>query len=121
MQDLGWNQSELARRCDKLLPEPTKGQVQNIEFGRDRISRYIRGLTIPRPESLPILAKALGCEEQDLLPPMAVPAAGDIAGRPPFEIVAVDSLRVSVHINRTLSMATATKIAALVQEEDAGK
>lgn len=118
MQDLGWNQSELARRCNELLPAPHKGQIQNLEFGRDRISRYVRGLTIPRPESLPIVARALGCEEKDLLPPMAFPSAGDPTTRPPFEIIAVDNQRVSISVNRTVTMATAMKIAELLQSED---
>lgn len=116
MQDLGWNQSELARRCSKLLPKADKGQKQNLDFGRDRISRYIRGQTLPRPESLPIIARALGCEESDLLPPLAVPTAP--GERPAYRMEAVGAGRVALHINRTMTQETAFAMIKLLDKED---
>ena len=116
MQERGWNQSELARRCAKIMPRPSKGQRQNLDFGRDRISHYVRGISMPRPESLAVLAKALGCEESELIPPMAVPSA---EGRsPPFEMMAVGADRVALRVNRTVRLDTANKIIALLAKED---
>jgi transcriptional regulator with XRE-family HTH domain len=116
MQERGWNQSELARRCAQLMPKAAKGQKQNVDFGRDRISHYVRGISMPRPESLTVLAKALGCAESDLLPPMSVPSAG--AEAPPFEMTSVGGDRVALRINRTVTLNTANKIIALLQKED---
>jgi transcriptional regulator with XRE-family HTH domain len=114
MQKLNWNQSELARHCAKQLAKPAPGQKQNLDFGRDRISRYCRGLTLPRPESLPLLAKALGCEESDLLPAMSVPSA---AKKPPsFDMRPAGGDHVYLTIYRKVTMATATKIINLLTE-----
>lgn len=76
MAEKGWNQSELARQASRWLPRPTKGQKQGIVVGRDLISNYIRGETLPRPPILVALAKALDCTETDLLAPRSVPSAG---------------------------------------------
>lgn len=120
LMELGWNQSELARRVAKLLPKADKSQIQNLDFGRDRISRYCRAKTMPRPESMPYLAQALGMKESDLIP-ASVPAIGNSGGeRPAFEMRATDEGRVSLHINRTLTLSTATKIIELLSKEDRG-
>jgi transcriptional regulator with XRE-family HTH domain len=74
MIQLGWNQSELSRRAEAYLPKPAKGQVQGHSLGRDRISSYIRGKYLPRPEGLEAIAKALQREPADLLPPKGVPS-----------------------------------------------
>ena len=49
----GWNQSELARKCD---------------LGRDSISQYVRGRSIPTPGNLNKLAGILGVEATTLFP-----------------------------------------------------
>lgn len=116
MQRKGWNQSELARACDKLLPKPVKGQLQNLKFGRDTISHYVRGVSMPRPERLAILAQALGVEQDDLVPPLGVPSAG--GDRPAFQMSSAGEGRVFLSINRTMSMALAMKITQMLNEED---
>lgn len=114
MQDKNWNQSDLARACDKLLPKATKGQLQNIKFGRDTISHYVRGVSLPRPERLYIIAKALGVQQEDLMPPLGVPAAGRIA----FKMESAGEGRVFLSVNRTMTQKLAFKITALLAEED---
>ena len=49
----GWNQSELARKCD---------------LGRDSISQYVRGRSIPTPGNLNKLAGILGVDATTLFP-----------------------------------------------------
>jgi transcriptional regulator with XRE-family HTH domain len=51
--ELGITQSELARRAG---------------LGRDSISQYIRGRSIPTPVNLGLLAKGLGVKAEDLYP-----------------------------------------------------
>lgn len=116
MQQKGWNQSELARACDKLLPKPAKGQIQNLTFGRDTISHYVRGVSMPRPERLAIIARALGVEQDDLMPPLGVPSAG--GDRPAFQMSSAGDGRVFLSINRTMSMQLAMKITGMLNEED---
>lgn len=119
MQAKGWNQSELARACEKHLPKASKGQIQNLNFGRDRISHYVRGVSLPRPESLAVIAKALGVEQDELMPPLGVPSAG--GDRPAFQMQSAGDGRVFLSINRTMSMALAMQIAGLLNEEDGQK
>ena len=112
--ELGWNQSELARRASEHLPKPAKGQKQGHRVGRDQISHYSRGISLPRPEILRALAKGLGCEPKDLVP-AGVPSTATPAA---FRMTQLDSGRVQLTINRVVSFETATKIVALLAEED---
>lgn len=59
MMDKGFSQSELARVASLQLGK---------HFGRDSVSQYIRGETLPNPERLAALARALGVSDEDLLP-----------------------------------------------------
>ena len=110
----GWNQSELARRASDWLPEPAAGQKQGHKIGRDQVSHYSRGISLPRPEVLAALAKALGIEPRELMP-AAVPSTASPAA---FRMVSVDDGRVQLTVNRVVSMQTATKIVTLLSEED---
>jgi hypothetical protein len=65
----GWNQSELVRRATMLMPRPAKGQMQGLKIGRDAIWQYCRGRSLPRPEALDVIAKALGMAPDELMPP----------------------------------------------------
>jgi hypothetical protein len=48
---------------------PSHGQLQGRSFGRDNISNYIRGETLPRSPALAVMARVLECSPSDLLPP----------------------------------------------------
>lgn len=113
MVERGWNQSELARRAGTHLPKPIKGQIQRLGFHRDLISRYVRGVTIPRPEGLAALARALSVEESALLP-----QAGDLPTSSPQAMKTLPDGRVHYQLNRSMSAKTAFKISALLAEED---
>lgn len=115
MIELGWNQSELARRATACMAKGI-GATSRKEFIRDRISHYVRGIRMPRPEGLAVLAKALGVQPADLVPPGGVPYAGKTP--PAFEMRTAEEGRVLLRLNRTMSMKTAVKISALLAEED---
>ena len=53
MQQKGWNQSELAKRAD---------------MGRDSVSTYIRGRSVPSPQNLEKLSNALNVKPEELYP-----------------------------------------------------
>ncbi len=63
----GWNQTELAK-----FAAPFTSQRK---FGRDNISCYERGVTLPGPKHLHALARALGVQETDLLPSRGMPSS----------------------------------------------
>lgn len=115
MIQLGWNQSELSRRAEGYLPKPAKGQVQGHSLGRDRISSYVRGKYLPRPDALEALAKALQCKASDLLPPGGVPSVSE---GPLMEMTSIDGKRVAIRLNRVVSSKTAGEIMNLLAKED---
>lgn len=104
MTGKGWNQSELARRAD---------------LNRDAISTYVRGRVLPTPVSLQALAKALGVAPDELLP-NHVESAID-ADQPAFEMKVSPSApnMAWLRVNRLVSVATAVKVAELLQDDDA--
>lgn len=110
----GWNQSELARRASEVLPKPARGQKQGRKVGRDQISHYSRGVSMPRPEVLNALAKALGLEPADLLPPN-VPST---ATPPALRITQIDDANVQLTINRAVPLTLAMEIVAILAKED---
>lgn len=118
MIQLGWNQSDLARYASDHLPKTRSGKIQGHAIGRDRISSYIRGLYLPRPEALVVLARALECLPEDLLPPSAsVPSVVAEEG-PLMEFKGVGDHRVAIRLNRVVSEKTALAIHTLLAEED---
>lgn len=58
--DRGWTQTELARRASQFSEKP---------ITRDRISKYSLGHSLPGKPHLAAISKALGVEQDDLLPP----------------------------------------------------
>jgi len=116
MIELGWNQTELSRRVTASLPKPSEGQVQGRSVGRDRISSYIRGKYLPRPDALEAIAKTLKCKPSDLLPPAGVPSV--VKEAPIAEFKLLDGQRYGIRLNRVVSQRTATAIMNLLSEED---
>ena len=116
----GWNQTELARRVTALLPKPSDGQVQGRAVGRDRISSYIRGKYLPRPEALESIAKALKCKPSDLLPAEKVPSIIVRDDSPLSDFKMLPDGRYYIRLNRVVSQRTATAIMTLLSEENGG-
>jgi len=102
MLSRGWNQSELARQAG--LP-------------RDSVSTYIRGVALPTPKSLSALAEALGLPSTDLLP-NAVETRSEVED-PSLEITVLPSSpnTARIRVNRLVSLATATRIAELINAD----
>ena len=114
--DKGWNQSELARRATDFLPKAMKGQKQGHKIGRDQISHYSRGISMPRPEYMLAIAKALGCEPKELVPAAGVPST--VSNPPSLSLADIGADRVFLRINRAVSSTTAMRIVGLLAKED---
>jgi transcriptional regulator with XRE-family HTH domain len=99
----GWRQSDLARATG---------------IGKDSISHYIRGRSLPSPKALDSMAKALGVSVTDLLP--NAPAAAMDEELPAIELrqAAGHPELVWLRVNRAMSFATAAKIIDLLRADD---
>ncbi len=102
--DKGWNQADLARAA---------------EIGRDAVSTYVRGRSLPTPLNLRKIADALGVEGESLLP-NAVENAVD-NDLPSFEMreAAGHPGRCWVRVNRLLTFRQALAIAHVLDAEPA--
>ena len=109
MQAKGWTQSELARQS---------------EMGRDSVSSYVRGRSMPGPLHLSRIAKALDCTTEDLLPGLTAAtsarpgSAGDDAL--PLEIRQVAGVQVWLRLARPVTMSQATRIMEILGEGPTG-
>lgn len=102
MVEKGWNQSELARRA---------------ELTRDSVSTYVRGASLPTPQSLKKLAEALGTTPEALLPNY-VEGAID-AANPSFEMKVSPSRPTEawLRVDQAVTTETALEIAKLLNAD----
>ncbi len=105
LNDKGWNQSDLARAAD---------------IGRDSVSVYLRGKSLPGPKHLTSISKALGVEANDLLPGVEdAPTARN--GLTAMEITQTSAAgRVWLKINRSVSLRQLQAIIGVLDSEPAG-
>lgn len=91
------NQSDLARKSG---------------LGRDSISQYVRGRSVPTPQNLEKMAEALGIEPDDLFPNYSAQAIA--IEDPTFQLRAVDgdSSQMWLTINQRVSTAKAMAVMA---------
>lgn len=98
MVEKGWNQSDLARAAAKFMPDKT--------FNRDNISLYVRGQQLPGPIRLKALCKALGVDQNDLIPAGAVATVDD--NSPPLSLRpmgnGIDWLQVNMAVPHDVAM-----------------
>lgn len=92
MVNKGWNQSELARRAALHMPDK--------KFGRDNVSNYIRGTSMPGPTHLNALARALGVQAKELVPARGMPSADDKA--PPLDVKDLTDGRAWLRVNQAV-------------------
>lgn len=104
MIDRGWRQADMARHAG--LP-------------RNAISVYLRGASLPSPESLKALAKALDMEPGVLLPNYTESAIDRDNPELEFRVSPADPKKAWLRINRLVSTALAIKIMGLIESEDA--
>lgn len=102
----GWNQSDLARAAD---------------IGRDSVSVYLRGKSLPGPKHLTSISKALGVEPDDLLPGVedAATARGGLAAMEITQTTAAG--RVWLKVNRSVSLKQLAEIIRILDSEPAGE
>lgn len=103
MLDKGWRQADLARQAG--LP-------------RNAISVYLRGASLPNPDSTKALAKAFDMDPAILLPNYTESAIERDNPEIEFRVSPADPKKAWLRINRLVSTSTAIKIMALIEAED---
>ena len=101
MIDKGWNQSELARRAG---------------FGRDNVSAYIRGISMPGPLHLNALANALNVKPEEIMPSKGMPSVDDVI--PAMDVRDVGKGLAWLRINQAVEWDTAIKIMQMLKSDD---
>lgn len=106
MIDKGWNQSDLARQAAKHMP--------NKNFGRDNVSKYLKGSSMPNPLRLAALSKALGAEPEALMPSVRGRLDAAMDAGTPFEMRAEGRNTAWVRVNQRVPLDVAMKIMNLL-------
>lgn len=104
LAERGWNGSELARQAGKHMADG--------KFGRDMVSKYLRGIAMPYPSSLTALCRALRCKPEDLVPPEAYSSVDTVA--PEIDMQAAGDGTAWLRINKRVPFAIAAQVIALL-------
>ena len=99
MMEKGWTQSDLSRASG---------------VGRDSISNYIRGKTVPTPQNLQKLADALGVDGADLYPNFSLKASALDMPAVQTRILPSDPKFMYLEVNCKLPTDVALEIQALI-------
>ena len=106
MIEKGWRQSDLARASG--LP-------------RNAISVYLRGASLPNPDSTKALAKAFDMDPGVLLPNYTESAIERDNPEIDFRVSPADPKKAWLRVNRLVHTSTALKIMALLEADDANQ
>lgn len=98
------NQSQLAREAAEHMDDGS--------FSRDSVSKYVRGLNVPRPKHLKALSKALGVTTDELLPGGAMPYEGPT---PPLDVREAGDGYAWLHVNQKVPWDIALQVLTLVK------
>lgn len=101
MIENGWNQSELARRAG---------------VGRDNISAYIRGISMPGPVMLHKIAEALQMKPEEILPSRAMPSIDQVV--PALDVRDVGKGLAWLRINQAVPWEDAIQIMNILKSDD---
>jgi transcriptional regulator with XRE-family HTH domain len=102
MLEKGWTQSDLSRQA---------------KLGRDSISTYVRGRSVPTPQNLEKLAKALSVTPEELYPNYSANAAA--IDEPVFQVKQVndDSGQMWLTINMKVDAEKAVKVMQILNDK----
>jgi transcriptional regulator with XRE-family HTH domain len=117
MMDKGLTQSDVA---SQIWGKTTNTKGHTVAKGRDRISEYVRGNSVPEPRNLRRLADVLGVTVEQLAPERA----GSVLDRddPALKMSAAAGQpgHVHLHINQTVPLGVAAEIIRLIGQSPAG-
>jgi transcriptional regulator with XRE-family HTH domain len=109
MTEKGWNQSDMARAAAKFMPDK--------KFNRDNISLYVRGSQLPGPVRLKALCRALGVEQDALMPAGAVATVDE--NSPPLALRPLGNGNDWLQVNQAVPHDVAMQIMVLLGQVSA--
>jgi len=112
---------EFGRRLYKIMLDKRLNQSDIARLsglGRDSVSQYIRGRSVPTPQNLEKLAEALNLQPNDLFPNYAAQAV--ISEQPTFQIKSVEHEPESMWliVNTKVSAVKAVQIMQILNDKD---
>jgi hypothetical protein len=112
--DRGMTQSDLARKVWNETRIDNRGF--DTVVGKDRVSSWVRGRSMPEPHNLIKIAKALNMAVEDLAPNLTASAIEQEAPEIQITIIHNHPNKVLVKLNKIVPFDIATKIMNLVNE-----
>jgi len=113
MQDKGMSQSDLARALWGSMDTKQGPAARN----RDRISKYLQGVSMPDGNTLKLLCAALGVTEEALAPSVVGAQLGKSFPTIRLTVVSGAPELAHVTINTTVRVAVALKLIAVLNEQ----
>ncbi len=115
--DVGMNQSDLARAIWGLSKNTTDHRGYLVQYGRDRVSSYVRGKALPVHATLLKIADVLKCAPGDLLPgATTLETSAKTIPKMAIHDVPNKNGYAFVQINQEMPLHVAMKIGALLAE-----
>jgi hypothetical protein len=107
LNDKGWRQTDLWRALKSDLGE------ESAPAGRDNVSKWVRGLTLPREAKVrEAVCRVLG--KEDLFP-------AQNTDPPPFTLKQLANGQVWVTLDMEFSMSDALELTSLIKQQQQGK
>jgi transcriptional regulator with XRE-family HTH domain len=113
LNERGLTQSDLARLIWGDAPPGKTGRV--LAKNRDRISKYLQGTILPDGKTVAVLAAALRCQPEDLIPPIVGSRSDRENPELSMTIIAGHRDKVHLTINVVVDLCTALEMASLLQ------
>lgn len=110
---------EFAKRLYKIIVARnlTQSEVARLaEVGRDSISQYVRGMSIPKPRTLVKIAEALKVEPEELFPNYQAASVEEELPEQNFKGVTGDPEHMWVRLNIKLPKAKALEVMRIINE-----
>ena len=108
---------EFAKRLYKIIVARnlTQSEVARLaEIGRDSISQYVRGMSIPKPRTLVKIAEALKVEPEELFPNYQAASVEEELPEQNFKGVTGDPEHMWVRLNIKLPKAKALEVMRII-------
>lgn len=115
MLELGMSQADLARAA---FGETTDNRGYTVARGRDRISSYLHGKSLPDPVNLQKLADALGMSPESLAPDITAATVDRENPEVALTAIAGHSDKVLLRVNKLVPLALAAQIVTLISNAE---
>lgn len=107
----GWSQSDLAA---EIWGRTKDKRGYDVAKGRDRISVYLQGKSVPDPKNLARIAKALDMKVEELAPDITASTVEKENPEIAMTMVAGHSDKVYLRVNKLVSLELASRIIAML-------